>query len=196
MNKTIKKYLIMILGAMSIGVGVAFIVYGDIGGDSLTTLEQGLSRTFEITIPTSQILVNGLFVVALFLLDRRKVSFDTILSPLVISSSCNIALKLVLMVETMLFRIIYLLIGIVIIGIGIGIGAQSESGLNPYDGVVLSLSEKFKVKFSLLRPILDLIVLIIGILLKGSWGIGTIITILTQGFIADFFIKIFKKLIK
>lgn len=196
MNKTAKKYLIMLLGSLAIGIGVAFIVYGDIGGDPLTTLEQGLARTFNTTVPITQIFANVVFVAILFLLDRKRVSLDTMLSPLAISFSCSLAMKLLPTVNVMVLRLIYLIMGITIAGLGIGIGAQSESGSNPYDGVVLSLSERFNIKYSLLRTVFDLLVLIIGILLSGSWGIGTIISLACQGYIAGFFIKTLKKIIK
>ena len=67
----IKNYLIMIIGAMIIGIGVCFVVYGDLGGDAMTTFQQGLSVTLNIGLPTAQIIANGLFVVILFFLDKK-----------------------------------------------------------------------------------------------------------------------------
>ena len=86
-----------------------------------------------------------------------------------------------------------MLIGIVVIGIGIGIGAQTKSGSNPYDGFVLTLSEKINKKYSLIRPVTDATLLIAGILLHGAWGVGPLMAVFFQGYIANIFIKIFNK---
>lgn len=195
-NKTLRNYLLMLASAMIIGVGVSFVVYGNTGADAMTTFEQGLSITLGISLPFAQIIANGFFVVLLFIINRKRVNIDTILCPLFISLGCKLTLLVLPSVDAVVLRYIYLIIGVLIIGCGIGLGSTTPSGSNPYDGTVLELSERFKIKFSILRPIMDCSLLIIGILLKGSWGIGTIYAICTTGYFSNIFIKLFKKMIK
>ena len=194
MNKNvIKNYLIMIIGAMIIGVGVCFVVYGNLGGDAMTTFQQGLSVTLNISLPTAQIIANGLFVIILFFLDRKSVNIDTILCPLFITLGCKLTIFILPTVTGLTLRYVYMIVGIIIVAIGIAIGAQTKSGSNPYDGTVLSLSKKIKKSFSIVRPICDAGLLIIGIILKGSWGVGTIVATFATGYIANFFMKLISK---
>ena len=139
MNKNlIKNYLIMIIGAMVIGVGVSFIVYGNLGGDAMTTFQQGISVFFQISLPTAQLIANAIFVVFLFLVDRKRVNIDTVLCPLFITLGCKLTLLVLPAVNTTVLKYVYMLCGITIAALGIGIGAQTKSGSNPYDGTVLA----------------------------------------------------------
>ena len=177
MNKVIKNYLLVASGAIIIGVGVAFVVYGNLGGDAMTTLEQGMHNTFKISLPLAQIIANLFFAFLLFLLEKDRVNIDTIWCPLFISIGCKLSTLVLPSIEKLSFRVLYMLIGIVVIGIGIGIGAQTKSGSNPYDGFVLTLSEKINKKYSLIRPVTDATLLIAGILLHGAWGVGTLMAV-------------------
>ena len=196
MNKKVKSYLIMIIGGMVIGAGVALVVYGNLGGDAMTTFQQGLSITLGIELPIAQIIANALFVIILFLLAREKVNIDTVLCPLFITIGCKLAIMVLPEVNNIVLRYVYMVIGIIVVSAGIGIGAQTQSGSNPYDGTVLAVSEKINKPFSLVRPVMDAGLLLIGILLKGSWGVGTIAAMFATGYIAQIFIKLFKKIFK
>ena len=193
MKKLVRDYLIMIIGAIVIGIGVAFIVSGNVGGDAMTTFEQGLTKTFHISLPIAMIIANGIFVVLLLVFAKENISIDTVLSPLFISVGSKIGLLFVPTIEGMVIRYVFFLIGLFIAGIGIAIGAQSATGSNPYDGFVLALSKKTNKSFSVVRPVMEVGLLIIGVLLKGTFGVGTFIAIFCMGPVADFFIKIFAK---
>ncbi len=189
----IKNYLIMIIGAMVIGIGVCFVVYGDLGGDAMTTFQQGLSVTLNIGLPTAQIIANGLFVVILFFLDKKSVNIDTILCPLFITLGCKLTIYVLPTITELALRYVYMIVGIIIVAIGIAIGAQTKSGSNPYDGTVLVVSKMIKKSFSIVRPICDISLLVIGIILNGSWGVGTIVATFATGYIANFFMKLISK---
>ncbi|MCI6705276.1 MAG: hypothetical protein MR458_09305 [Erysipelotrichaceae bacterium] len=195
MKKLVRDYLIMIIGAIVIGIGVAFIVSANVGGDAMTTFEQGLTQTFHISLPIAMIIANGIFVVLLLVFAKENISIDTVLSPLFISVGSKIGLLFVPTIEGMVIRYVFFLIGLFIAGIGIAIGAQSATGSNPYDGFVLALSKKTNKSFSVVRPVMDAGLLIIGVLLQGTFGVGTFIAIFCMGPVADFFIKIFAKII-
>ena len=195
MKKLVRDYLIMIIGAIVIGIGVAFIVSANVGGDAMTTFEQGLTLTFHISLPIAMIIANGIFVVLLLVFAKENISIDTVLSPLFISVGSKIGLLFVPTIEGMVIRYVFFLIGLFIAGIGIAIGAQSATGSNPYDGFVLALSKKTNKSFSVVRPVIDASLLVIGILLKGTFGVGTFIAIFCMGPVANFFIKIFAKVI-
>lgn len=197
-EKILRDYIFMLIGSLLIGFGVSFVIAGNVGGDSLTTLEQGLSITFNTTVPIAQIMVNAVFVIILFIFYRSRVSFSTVLSPFVISFGCFLVNLIMeeFQVTNMPLRLLLMIIGLIIIGLGIGFGAQSPAASNPYDALVLSMSEAFKFSYAYLRPICDALILVLGILLKGSFGIGTILATFLQGYIAEFFIKNIKKVVE
>ena len=196
MKKLVRDYLIMIIGAIVIGIGVAFIVSANVGGDAMTTFEQGLTLTFHISLPIAMIIANGIFVVLLLVFAKDNISIDTVLSPLFISAGSKVGLLFMPSLDDMIIRYVFFFIGLGIAGVGIAIGAQSETGSNPYDGFVLALSKKINKSYSIVRPVMDAGLLVIGILLKGTFGVGTFIAIFCMGPVANFFIKIFSKVIQ
>jgi len=192
MRKYVRDYLIMIINSLVIGAGVALVVYGNLGADSLTTFEQGASVSTGLELSLCQMIINFSFAILLFVINRKKVSLPTFIIPFLIPLGLKLTMLFLQTVDNIIIRYVYMLGGIVVIGLGIGIGAQSEISNNPYDGLILTLSEKFKISFGVLRPIIDAVILAIGILLGGTWGVGTVIATFCQGFVANFFIKFLK----
>ena len=195
MEKLSRKYLIMIIGSIIIGIGVAFIVSGNVGGDAMTTFEQGLMQTLHISLPVAMIIANSIFVVGLLAFAKDNISIDTVLSPLFISLGSKLGESFLPSFEGEWIRYFLFLVGLSIAGIGIAIGAQSETGSNPYDGFVLALSKKISKSYGIVRPIFDAGLLIIGIVLKGTFGVGTFLAIFFMGPVANFFMKLFSKVI-
>ncbi len=195
MNKMVRRYLIMALGSLLIGTGVAFVVSGNLGGDSMTTLEQGISRSFNIEMSLTPLIANALFTVALLLTDRKRVSLDTLICPFLITLGLKLASMFLNPATSLVMRIVQMVVGYLFVALGIGVGAQSETGSNPYDGFVLALSEKLGKDYRIIRWAVDILVLVIGILLKGSFGIGTFYAIATTGIVANFFIRHLSRLL-
>ena len=193
MRSLVRRYLIMALGSLLIGTGVALVVSGNLAGDSMTTLEQGISRSFAIEMALTPLIANALFTVALLLTDRRRVSLDTLICPFLITLGLKLASLIIHPGESLLGRIVQMVVGYLFVALGIGVGAQSETGSNPYDGFVLALSEKLGKDYRIIRWTVDISVLVVGILLKGSFGIGTFYAIATTGIVADFFIGLLAK---
>ena len=189
----IRDFLIMVLGAMTIGGGVVFIIYAGLGADAMTTLENGLYVTLNIPLSLSPLLANAFFLVLLFLLDKKRVSIGTVVCPFCITLGIEVFTLFIPEVSSMVLRVVYMFAGIVVVALGIGIGAQSPTGSNPYDGFILAVSDRIHKPYNTMRPCFDAVVLIAGVLLKGSWGIGTVLAITLTGVIGQFFMNLLKK---
>ena len=111
MKKLVRDYLIMIIGAIVIGIGVAFIVSANVGGDAMTTFEQGLTQTFHISLPIAMIIANGIFVVLLLVFAKENISIDTVLSPLFISAGSKVGLLFMPSLDDMIIRYVFFFIG-------------------------------------------------------------------------------------
>ncbi len=189
----IKRLIVMIISGIIIGLGVAFFVKAELGADSMTTFEQGLSVSFNIDLALCSIIANALFAILTLFVNAKALTIPTLIYPLFISLGIKLTNMFLPNVSSTEMRIVYMFIGLIMIGVGIGLGSNCDCGNNPYDGFVLCLSEKIKFQYKYVRMLLDAIILVVGILLKGSFGIGTIVAIVLQGAIAQWFIEKFKK---
>lgn len=189
----IKRLFVMIISGIVIGLGIAFFVKAELGADSMTTFEQGLSITLNIDLALCSIIANGLFAILTLLISAKELTIPTLIYPLFISLGIKLTNMFLPNISNDQLRIVYMFIGLVTIGLGIGLGSNCGCGNNPYDGFVLCLSKKINIQYKYVRMVLDAVILVVGIVLKGSFGIGTIVAIVLQGVIAQWFIDNLKK---
>lgn len=74
-----------------------------------------------------------------------------------------------------------MLLGIAIFSFGTGIYSAADFGRGSYEAVTFSLAEKNGWKIKIVRMVLDIIMVIIGVLLGGKFGICTIAAVLLSG---------------
>ncbi len=89
-----------------------------------------------------------------------------------------------------------MLLGIVIFAIGTGIYAAASLGRGSYEALTFSLAEKNGWQIKVVRMVLDLLMVIIGVLLGGEFGICTIVTIIISGPVIQFTTLQTKKVLK
>ena len=97
--------------------------------------------------------------------------------------------------SSMVVRFISLILGCFILAFGMTIVIKSEAGTGPNDLVGVVVSDKTKKPFGICRVIVDFSFVIIGVLLGGVFGIGTIVCAFLIGPIADKFLPISEKLV-
>ena len=74
-----------------------------------------------------------------------------------------------------------MLVGITIFSFGTGLYSAADFGRGSYEAVTFSLAEKNNWKIKTVRMALDVLMVIIGVLLGGKFGICTVITVLISG---------------
>ena len=64
----------------------------------------------------------------------------------------------------------------------------------PYDGMMVALCEKFQMSLMMSRTILEISFIIIGVIIGGKIGVGSIVLVLCIGTIIQFFNKLSGKI--
>lgn len=72
---------------------------------------------------------------------------------------------------------------------------KSDAGTGPNDLVAIVISDKSKIRFGIMRIIVDFTFVLIGALLGGIFGVGTIVCAFLVGPVADFFLPKNEKII-
>ena len=84
----------------------------------------------------------------------------------------------------------------VILALGMSIVIKSDAGTGPNDLVAIVISDKTKKKFSIVRMLTDLSFVVLGALLGGVWGVGTLICAFLVGPVAGFFLPYSERMVK
>ena len=92
-------------------------------------------------------------------------------------------------------RVLMLVLGCVILAYGMTIVIKSDAGTGPNDLVAVVISDKLQRKFSITRLLVDGAFAVIGFILGGTVGVGTIVCIALVGPVAGIFLPINEKLV-
>jgi uncharacterized membrane protein YczE len=93
-------------------------------------------------------------------------------------------------------RLIMLVAGCVILACGMTVVIRSDAGTGPNDLVALVISDKTRFRFSLTRVAVDAAFALLGFLLGGTVGLGTLICMFLVGPVAGIFLPINGRIIE
>ena len=79
-----------------------------------------------------------------------------------------------------------MLLGVILFAIGTGVYAAASLGRGSYEALTFSLAEKNGWQVKVVRIVLDIIMVIVGAMLGGRFGICTIVTIVISGPVIQF----------
>ena len=181
----IKKYtiktVIVIIGSIISAYGITLAIGAGFGGATLAILWQGLTNVTGMTIGTSSLVVATVMIVFALFYDRKQINVGTVLYQIIYSLFVDIFTKIQHYTNIKIINFILMLIGIVIFSFGTGLYSAADFGRGSYEAVTFSLAEKNKWKVKTVRMILDVLMVVIGVLLGGKFGICTVVTVLISG---------------
>lgn len=164
----------LLVGLVLFGIGVAFMVAANLGLSPWEVLHQGISRNTGIPIGTVGIFT-GIVVLLLWIPLKERIGIGTMFNVVMIGIVIDLTLwVLPETIEVMWLRWVLMLGGTVIIAFGTGLYIGVGLGPGPRDGLMMGLARKgFNVGIA--RIGIEVSVLVIGWLMGGTVGIGTVV---------------------
>lgn len=169
----------LVFGLLLCGTGVSFMIDADLGLAPWDVLHQGVSIHTGIPIGTVAILV-GIVVLLAWLPLHERYGVGTLLNVLIIGTTIDVLLAVLPDHPPMGVRIALLLVGTFLFGPGSGFYIGAGMGPGPRDGLMTAIAARGH-SIRVVRTILELSVLMVGFLLGGSVGIGTVLFAVTIG---------------
>jgi uncharacterized membrane protein YczE len=191
----IYRLLVLVLGVILIALGATIIVTSDIGGDSVVVLQQGFTDFFGIEdLGLGILILNTLLIFVLYLMNKKMVNIGTFITSLLIGPLVSLysLLPFLNQPDTLILQILMTIAGSVITSIGIAVYIIANIGYSPYEGIMITIKDKTKIRFSIVKIIGDVVMFGIGILLGGKFGIGSIIAIILFGPLIELFLKVLR----
>ena len=169
----------LLLGLVFFGMGIGLMVRADLGLAPWDVLHQGVSERTGISIGVVTILT-GIVVLLLWIPIRERPGLGTVLNVLVIGVVVDLTLAVVDAPEAMWQRIGLLVVGVYVFGPGSGWYIGAGLGPGPRDGLMTGIARRGH-SLHVVRTGIELSVLLLGFLLGGSVGVGTVVFALTVG---------------
>lgn len=175
-----RSWTALIIGAISLGTGLAWMLAAGWGVAPLDAFIAGTSQLTGFTVGTVIIGVSLVFLVGSWLLGSRP-GWGTLIAFVGVGAVVDAWNLLVFDLLgwspptwSIAFRIGLWLIGFVLFAGGVVATLSSDLGANPYDQIVRAAHERFGISLALSRLAFDGVVLIGAFLLGGAWGAGTV----------------------
>jgi uncharacterized membrane protein YczE len=164
----------LLVGLFLYGAGCALTVEAGLGVDPWTVFAEGLSVRTGIGIGWITNIV-GFFVLLLWIPLRQKPGVGTIANILLVGTSMQLVLGVVPPVTGFVPQLATLLGGILLVALASGLYIGARFGPGPRDGLMTGLNARLGWPIWLCRAIVELSVLLVGWLLGGTVGIGTVL---------------------
>ena len=173
-------------GLILYGVSDGMLLLAGLGVDPWDVLQQGLSRQIGLGVGTWAIIV-GAAVLLLWMPLRQRRGFGTASNVIVVGAVIDLMLALVPAPHGILLRYVVMLAGVLLNGVATGAYIGAGLGPGPRDGLMTGLAAR-GLSIRVVRTCIELTVLLVGWLLGGSVGVGTVVYALGIGPLAHFFI--------
>ena len=168
------------VGLVLYGVSLGMMVRGGAGLAPWDVLHSGLIRHVPITL--GQAVVAMSFVVLLLWIPLREVpGIGTISNAVVVGLSADATLWLLDPAGSTAYGVALMLGGVVLCGLASALYIGAQLGRGPRDGLMTGLARRTGRSLRLVRTLLEVSVVVVGLLLGGVLGLGTIVYALGIG---------------
>jgi len=182
----------LLVGLVLFGVGIALMAASGLGLGPWEVLHQGIANRTGLALGTVSILV-GIPVLALWWPLGERPGIGTILNIALIGVATNVTLPLLPRPTDALPQLAMSVGGVLVIGMGSGLYLAADLGPGPRDGLMTGLHHRFGWSIRRARTGIELIVLVVGFLLGGTVGLGTILFAFGIGPVVQAFLRVFDR---
>ena len=199
---TTKRVALAMIGIFLVCIGVAFNNNTDLGNDPVGIIYDGIRATFnvpKINLGMVSNFINIGLLVLLFIIGRRYANIGSFMYLIPYGFFVLIGSRLYLSIfpeNTLSMRIIGGIIGISLYYIGISLFICADIGVDPFSGFMLTIRDHTGWSVRRTKITFDVVLICIGILLGGKFGIITLITVCTTGPAIQYLSEKFKRVFR
>jgi len=179
-NPKFSTLMILIMGEFIFGVGDALLISAEIGNTPWTVLAEGISIITGMTVGQATFVIS-LVVLFLWIPIKEIPGIGTILNAIIIAATIDIMVPILPTPDNLIIQILQVFSGIILIAIGSSMYLTANLGPGPRDGWMTGIQRVTGIPIGRVRITIELSVLIIGTLLGGNLGLGTVLFAITIG---------------
>ena len=180
----LKNSLLAAFGLFGFGVGVYLTIQANIGVAPWDTFYLGINKVTGIQYGNISIAASIIIILIDVFVLKERIGIGTLLDAVVVGKTVDLMnwLNLVPAQQNMIVGVILMLIGLFIMGFSQYLYMQAGLSCGPRDSMLVGISKKIpKVKVGYIGTAILITVFILGWLLDGPIGVGTIIAVALQG---------------
>lgn len=162
-----------VIGLALFALGLRMIIDAEVGLAPWDVFHQGLSEHTGIGIGWWIEIVGVVILLASWMLLRQRPGLGTIINALEIGLVVDLTAGRLPTTGHIVLRVVLMLVGVIVVAAGSGRYLGAGLGAGPRDGLMMGLAER-GLSVRIARTSIEAVVLVIGIILGGSIGVGTV----------------------
>jgi hypothetical protein len=171
----LETFILLCLGLSLFGFGESLLIHSTIGVSPWTVLAEGLSLKLNWSVGFATFIVSVL-VLSTWIFLKQKPGLGTLLNIIIIAGMIDISLFLFdFSTNSYLLNILTGILGVLFVGLGSGIYLIANLGPGPRDGLMTGLQRITNFPIAWVRASIEISVVILGWILGGTVGLGTLI---------------------
>jgi uncharacterized membrane protein YczE len=182
----------LLAGLIAFGIGIALMVEAGMGLGPWEVFHQGIARLTGLQLGTVSILLGVPILLAWYPLGERP-GVGTVINIVLVGAATNVAMGIIPTISGQPQQLIAMLAGVVTIAIGSGLYLASDLGPGPRDGLMTGLHFRFGWSIRRSRTVVEVAVLILGFLMGGTVGLGTVVFALGIGPLVQVMLRAFDR---
>jgi uncharacterized membrane protein YczE len=170
-----RRLLTLLVGLWVFGVGEALLVASGLGNSPWTVFAEGVSRQTPLSIGAATIATSAV-VLLLWIPLRQRPGLGTISNAVVVGIAIDVTLHLLPAADATpdVVRGLEVALGIAVVALGSAIYLRTALGPGPRDGLMTGVHRITGRPVALVRGAIEVSALVIGAVLGGTFGVGTV----------------------
>ena len=183
----LRKIPKVILGFGLVSLGLLFSEKSDLGMLPWGVLHTGIANLTGLKFGNVVQLVGIIVLIFSVIFVKVKPGIGTFLDIVFTGMIYNLIDSLHLINEShnQYVSIIYMVLGVIVTAFGTALYVSCKLGAGPRDGLFIGFSRITNLNVKYTKPVVEIIVLIIGIFLHGDFGVGTFINAFLSGYMIN-----------
>lgn len=176
----LRRWVQLLVGLLGFGLAVAMMIRSGLGLGPWDAFHVGLHRWTGVSIGTASVLVGVVIVAGTRLIGVRP-GPGTLANMVLIGVFIDLVLSVLPPAQDWVWGLLYFLPAIALCGVATGLYIAAGLGAGPRDGLTVGLSERTGWPVRRVRTLVEASVLLLGWLLGGGIGVGTVLFTLLIG---------------
>lgn len=174
-----RRTLLLLCGLALYGLSLTLLVRADLGLAPWDVFHQGVGEVSGLSLGTV-IVATSFVVLTLWIPLRERPGLGTIANAVLVGVGVDVFSSVLPEVDATVVRWLLLASGVILNGVATSLYIGAGMGPGPRDGLMTGIARRGH-PIRLVRTTLELLVLVAGIVLGGSFGVGTIAYALAIG---------------
>lgn len=176
----LRRLLQLYVGLSLYGLSTAMFVRADLGADPWNVFHLGVAKLLAMDIGTV-IILTGVLVLLLWIPLRLRPGLGTISNVIAIGLAADVALTFIPAIDSLMARSLLLVSAVIVNALATGMYIGAGFGAGPRDGLMTGINARTGWSVRSVRTAIEVSVLLLGWVLGGTFGVGTVLYALSIG---------------